>query len=443
VNVKYFVDEDLIPDDGSKEIIRSFDKAIDPDNNLVYIYPDVHYKKGARLVNGMLICSDRYIYPACLGVDNCGFTFGTVKTDSIGQLRESFAAYAKLLKDYTAYEKYSYAYIDSLFREYLGRDFRANFEFYEYIGTDTLEKVYRRAGSIWHTMFRRTAKNSLCSLGGGNHFFEIQRIIEIYKASAAFQPDSFVFMLHSDSIATGNLINLTYSNLSELDNIQNPLRYLKSIIKHRIWQFLYFSKTLDLFYSPVGVFKLLFSKKDHRTIRADIRLGGNLLFAHNLASLFGEMNRRLIIENWRKSQKLDIQIIGSHSHDSIRIENGKIIQRNGVQRIGNDKYFMLPGALGACSYIMENTYNRQAFYSANHGMGRMQDKYIARDVYTEEETRKGIQADDITLYRVGGGNIAEQNKRAFKDAAPVIKCMRKFNLGVEIAKTKPVAVIKG
>jgi hypothetical protein len=61
----------------------------------------------------------------------------------------------------------------------------------------------------------------------------------------------------------------------------------------------------------------------------------------------------------------------------------------------------------------------------------------------KKKLRNGIQKDNIKLYRVGGGNMAEQNKKAFKDAVPVIECMKKFNLGIKIAKTKPVAIIKG
>ena len=64
MSIKYLVKEELIPDDGSKEIIENFynkteDKTLD-----LLVYPDVHYKKGARVVNGMLTASDNMIYPS-------------------------------------------------------------------------------------------------------------------------------------------------------------------------------------------------------------------------------------------------------------------------------------------------------------------------------------------------------------------------------------------
>jgi RNA-splicing ligase RtcB len=437
----YFTNKDLIPDDGSKQILDIFSREIDFTHTDIYIYPDVHYKKGARVVNGMLICSDKYIYPACLGVDNCGFTFGKIiSRKSVSELQSSFEQYSKLLKSYTAFEQYSDKYISDLFNKYLEKDFMVNTSLYQFLGLNTVEKAKKLCQRLLSGQIKKTARKTLCSLGGGNHFFEIHQILEVYKKSNQFQPGDFIFILHSDSIGVGNIFNLTYSNLSEFDIIKGSTKHK---IKLRIWQLLYFFRNADFILSPVETLKLLYSQKDYRTIEAGTSIGKHILFEHNLASLFGDMNRDTIIANWGKIEGIEYQIIGSHSHDSVKIENSNIIQRNGVQYIGEDPYFMLPSAMGNFSYIMENTFNEKAFYSANHGLGRIQDKHIAREQYNETETFSGLEQDEIKLYRVGTGNIAEQNKKAFKDADSIIETMWDFDLGKKLAKTKPIAILKG
>ena len=95
------------------------------------------------------------------------------------------------------------------------------------------------------------------------------------------------------------------------------------------------------------------------------------MLAHNLSSVFGEMNRDAIIEEWSNSQKISISKLGSHSHDNVTAElhndQLRIVHRNGVQNIGKDEYCILPSAMGDFSYIMKNPQNADAYYSTNHG----------------------------------------------------------------------------
>jgi RNA-splicing ligase RtcB len=441
--ITYFVDEELIPYDGSREILEVFEKEIDFRHTSIYIYPDVHYKRGARVVNGMLICSNNAIYPACLGVDNCGFTFGRIRAASINTIQKSFENYSKLLKDYSAFEPYSYNDIDELFVKYLEKDFFSNTALYNFLGISTSKQAYKLCRKVLTKRMKKSARMSLGSLGGGNHFFEVHQIQEVFKGNSDFKKGDFIFMLHSDSIGVGNLINLMYSNLSELDfsskNIKGHIRKLF----YRVLQIQYFLSTGIWFSTPFKAAKLLYSQKDYRTIPLHTKLGKYLIFTHNLAILFGEMNRNMIISNWQKTQNIDIETIASHNHDSITIMDSKVFHRNGVQFIGNAAYFILPSAMGNFSYIMENTFNREAFYSANHGLGRIQDKHIAKEYYNEKDTGNEIEQNAIRLYRVGKGSLAEQNQKAFKDADAVIDIMQKFNLGKKLAKTKPIAIIKG
>ena len=99
--------------------------------------------------------------------------------------------------------------------------------------------------------------------------------------------------------------------------------------------------------------------------------------------------------------------------------------------------------MGNFSFLMKNMFNEDAYFSTNHGTGRMDDKHIARNKYTEENTTKEILEKNVALFRVGNGNLAEQNMHAFKEPLSIVNEMERNNLAVKVAKTYPIAIIKG
>lgn len=445
MSVKYLVDKELIPDDGSAAILDKWDKKVNYKNTDVLIYPDVHYKKGAVVVNGMLICSSKYIYPACLGTENCGFTFGKIVDGNYDRLMTSFENYAKRLKTYTAYHEYTKAEIREKFNYFMKKDMKDKKELYDFLGFKDFESLSQSLNTIITEEIIEAAQSTLGSLGGGNHFFEIHKIDEIYDPEGEFKQGDFIFALHSDSIKVGHYINVLYSNLSEMGrwfgrNFFNKLYW-------KVKQMVIFARKDILKPEFKEVIKLTCSNNSVRTINAETMLGKDLLLAHNIAAVFGEMNRREIINNWISENNIKIENIFSHSHDSISVENinGRkyIVQRNGVQKIGHDKFCLLPSAMGNYSYILKNPINVSAFYSTNHGTGRMQDKHIAKGIYTEKNTIHELEDKGIKIFKIGKGNIAEQNYKAFKEPTQILEEMEKQGIAKRYAKTRPLAIIKG
>ena len=440
--VKYFVDENLIPDDGSKDVLAKLDRKITYPGTELYVYPDVHYKNGARVVNGLLIKSRKYIYPACLGVENCGFTLGyTDKEASQQKLAEAAGKFAE--KSFER-KKYSENYILHYFAKCLRRDFKEKRSLYEAIGYHNADVLIQ--DSVHYLKRNRLAKlasDSLCSLGGGNHFIEIHKFAESKEENLNGR---YMVIVHSDSVSVGDRINLLYSNLSELDYLESRIR-IKSKLKYRLMQMYYFTLRGIIFKSPFELINMCVSQKDYRSVKWNTPLGRDLLFAHNIASVFGEMNRRELLRSFSNTAGIKISPFTSHCHDNVTIETyqGKkyVIHRNGVQKAGSDEYFVLPQAMGKGLILMKNPKNEKAFYSANHGTGRFKDKPAARCIYSEDETEKQLINHHISLFRVGSGNLAEQNYAAFKDIDAVAEQMEKYHLGTPIARTVPIAVIKG
>ena len=440
------MDQEYIPDDGSAELISAFCEHSDCD---MFIYPDVHLKRNSKMANGTLISSRNQIYLSCLGVENCGFTFGKVNESNRDKLVESFKKYAEFLKNRHHQIRYTQGDVMQMFESRLLADYNDRKFLYDFLGFATKEEMISQAKKIISGWILKKASDTLCTLGGGNHFFEIHEIVENYSKNELFNTGRFFFMLHSDSIAVGDLIFNLYSDLFEMT--ANSSGTVKS--KIRIALFKLYRK---LYYHRIGLSYKIHKKEldkffkhsdDYQYIDADSVVGKSLLFAHNISSLFGEMNRDEILNNWVKFQNINIETIGSHSHDSVSVEmhNGeiKIVHRNGVQNIGEDKYCILPGAMGSYSYILENARNNEAYFSTNHGTGRIQDKHIAKKAYTEQGTEQDLNNRNICLFRAGEGNLAEQNRNAFKNPYLITEEMQKYNLAKPIAKTCPIAIIKG
>ena len=456
MSVKYLVEEKMIPDDGSIEIIENFVSKTDDDTLELLVYPDVHYKKGARVANGMLTASENYIYPAMLGVANCGFTFGKIENVTIDDrkiLEQSFEEYSKILKADNKTRIYTDDEILNLFDTYLENFYNDEKykELYKFVGFDTLDNLKDSVKKILTPKHIEVAAKTLGTLGGGNHFFELQYIEETYDDN--FKNGEIVFILHSDSIAVGDKINLLFSNLSELDYLKKSIKGKLIRLVNRLRQADYFTlKTGLLFTETKEVLNLLYSQNDYRKIDASTKTGKTLIKAFFLATIFGDMNRDMILKNYNKIMRdlvknAKIKIMGSHSHDSLMVEKNnnslKITQRNGVQCVVNDQTFILPGALGTESYLMGNTNNEDAYYSSNHGVGRFLDKHEAKEEFNNDDTQKELEKRNMKLYRVGSGNIAEQNPNAFKDVFEVTNMMHKENLGKRIAKLRPICSMKG
>ncbi len=455
MSIKYLVEEKLIPDDGSKKIIENFHNKTDDETLDLLIYPDVHYKKGAKVVNGMLTASNTSIYPSMLGVANCGFTFGRIENvtiDSRRKLEQTFEDYSKILKAYNYSEVYTNDEIYKIFYTYLDKlytDIKYK-ELFDFIEIHSLEDLKNSVKDIFNNKHIDLAGQTLGTLGGGNHFFELQYVEESYDDQ--YKVGDIIFILHSDSIAVGDKIYLMFSNFNELDHLSGIKGNLRKIF-HRVKQMQYFTLKNGLFFKePKEILKLLYSQDDFRTIDANTKTGKTLIKAFFLASVFGDMNRDMILSNYEKIasgvlENMELNVLGRHSHDSLMVEKYanqvKIVQRNGVQCIVNDQTFVLPGALGTESYLMSNPSNESAYYSSNHGVGRFLDKHIAKKEFNNKNTEEELKKRDMKLYRVGKGNISEQNPNAFKDVFAVTEMMKKENLGGRLAKLRPIASMKG
>ncbi|MCX5525763.1 RtcB family protein [Streptomyces bobili] len=114
-----------------------------------------------------------------------------------------------------------------------------------------------------------------------------------------------------------------------------------------------------------------------------------------------------------------------------------LVTRKGAIRAGSGEYGIIPGSMGAGSYIVKGLGNEKAFNSASHGAGRRMSRSAAKRRFTtkdlEEQTR-GVEC------RKDSG-VVDEIPGAYKPIEQVIDQQR--DLVEVVAKLKQFICVKG
>ena len=285
----------------------------------------------------------------------------------------------------------------------------------------------------------RKGRKAYGILGDGNHFLELQEIVEVLNPEAAelmgLRKGQAFFMLHTGSGRVGSKMMKAY--LEEYE--QKFLQPAFGGSQMPIW-----------------------------SISADSEDGKKYARALSATSNFGFANRIAITERLRSAVRkvlhddtLNLPLLFDCAHVSIKPETWKgeklWIHRHGASRalppsqFSNHPVFSktgqpvpIPGSMGNDSFVgVTDEKAVDTFYSVNHGAGRVMDKPEAGSQFSEQQVESEMRNKDIRLYRYGSDNIAEQAPGSFKDITQVIEAMSALSLAKPVVRLRPVAVLKG
>jgi tRNA-splicing ligase RtcB len=248
---------------------------------------------------------------------------------------------------------------------------------------------------------------SLGTLGGGNHFIEIQ------KGS-----DGYIWvMIHSGSRNLGLKVADHYNKLA----IKLNERWHSEVPKE--WQLAFLPWDLDE--------------------------GQNYLAEMNYCVEFALANRRLMMDRVldcfaSESVYLDVEESINIAHNYATMENhfGKnvMVHRKGATKAAAGQLGIIPGSQGTASYIVKGKGNPESFHSCSHGAGRrMGRKQAQRELNLEEEIKR---LDDLgVIHAIRGEKDLDEAAGAYKDIATVME--NQSDLVDILVELKPLAVIKG
>lgn len=244
----------------------------------------------------------------------------------------------------------------------------------------------------------------LGTLGGGNHFIEIQK-----------GDDGFIWiMLHSGSRGIGKMTCDYYNDMA--------------IELNKKW------------YS--------YSAKELAFLPSDSVQGMEYLQAMRIGMRFAEENRlhmlekitNILMDNF-PDMKYEEAIDTHHNYASLESHFGKnvLVHRKGaVRAVGK---VIIPGSMGSFSYIGEGLQNPDSFWSCPHGAGRKMGRNTAKKTFTAQSVIEQMKKDNIELYKQKKEDVAEECVGAYKDIDQVIKDSE--TLIKPLVKLKPLGVIKG
>ena len=368
--------------------------------NHVALMPDCHQGYGMP-IGGVIAC-ERAVIPNAVGVDiGCGMA--AVETDYPAdnikgkELIHEFLEYIKLRIPVGE----GHAHKEEV--KWPGFD-----QYLEKIGHDNFPEWFNE--KVWNL-----ASRNLGTLGGGNHFIELQ------KSESGY----LWMMLHSGSRNLGYSIARHYHNLAVFQN-----KRMGFTITH----------------------------KDLSFLSTDSDSGRDYIRDMNFALDYASENRKRMM-NIMKEAALEIfkdiafnEEINIH-HNYAALENhydaDVWIHRKGATSAKEGEMGIIPGSMGTFSYIVKGKGNQDSFTSCSHGAGRNMSRTAANERLTVEECNRAMEG--IVFDRWSRTKRRNKNKKGILDlseAPPAYKNIddvirSEMDLIEPIVKLSPLGVVKG
>ncbi len=252
------------------------------------------------------------------------------------------------------------------------------------------------------------AKKQIGTLGGGNHFIEIQ------KGS-----DRHVWiMIHSGSRNIGLKVAKHYNKLA----IHLNERWHSSVDKKQ-----------DLAFLPIEIqeAKDYFAEMQYCV---DFAFANRMLMMERIKSVFSSV----IGESFSALEFINI------AHNYARWEShfgtNVIVHRKGATSAREGEVGIIPGSQGTKSYIVQGKGNTESFQSCSHGAGRvMGRKQAQRELVLEEEIEK-LNSKGI-VHSIRNTRDLDEAPGAYKNIDTVMA--NQVDLVDTLVELNPLAVIKG
>ncbi|MGD9697500.1 RtcB family protein [Acinetobacter sp.] len=245
------------------------------------------------------------------------------------------------------------------------------------------------------------------TLGGGNHFIEIQ----------ADMDDRIHIMIHSGSRNIGYEIANYYNQVAKELNKQ--------------W-YTAVPPEYDLAFLPLYT-------REGQEYMLDMEFAVNFAKANRTHMMNAILD---IFKKHFKHHQVENRIDVPHNYAALEHHFNKnvMVHRKGATRARLGELGIIPGSQGTFSYIVEGLGNKDSFESCSHGAGRQLGRKQACATLNLEEEQAKLDAKGI-IHSVRSVNDLDEAPGAYKDIDVVME--NQEDLVKIVHKLRPVAVIKG
>ena len=377
----------------------------------VALMPDCHVGYGMPI--GGVVASKDAVIPNAVGVDiGCGMCAVQTNIDA-GHLTDKSKIRAILndIKDKVPVgEGHAHKRPQkwSGFSDYLKILGMSDDDVYRYDDAKLPQWLSRRCWEL--------AKANLGTLGGGNHFIEIQ----------SDQKGKVWLMLHSGSRNLGHTVATYYHKIAQIENSKD---------------------------------KIVLPDHNLAFLSTDSESGRNYIRDMNFALRYAMENRSkmmMVFKNALADHLPNIDFVEEinihHNYAALETHNDTPvwIHRKGATSAKNDEMGIIPGSMGTSSYIVKGLGNNESFESCSHGAGRRMGRMQAcRSLSVEDcdAAMKDVVFDRWKTARKFGKRSKSklldlgEAPLAYKNIDEVIQAQ--LDLIEPMVKLEPLGVIKG
>jgi len=254
---------------------------------------------------------------------------------------------------------------------------------------------------------KRNERHQLGTLGGGNHFIEM----------CLDESQNVWLMLHSGSRGVGNRIGNYFIELAKKDMEKHIHNLPDSNLA-------YFNEGSEHF--------------------------DDYVHAVSWAQDYARMNREVILHSYLKVLQdpknrlppfvLTKEAVNCH-HNYVSNEyhfgENVYLTRKGAVSARKGELGIIPGSMGAKSYIVEGLGDEESFHSCSHGAGRILSRNEAKKMYSVEDHMKATEGIECRKDK----GVIDETPMAYKDIDAVMEAQKTL---VKILHTlKQVMCIKG
>jgi tRNA-splicing ligase RtcB len=305
-------------------------------------------------------------------------------------------------------------------------------------------------GAVPETVSSRAmerGKDQLGTLGGGNHFLEVQVVDEIFDEQAAeamgiTQVGQITIMIHTGSRGFGHQTCQDHLDIMEEAHRRHGIRL----------------PDRQLACAPL-------KSEEGKTYLAAMTCAANFAFANRQA--IAHWTRQAFAKVFGGTpESLGISQIYDVAHNIAKMENHAVAGENlkvCVHRKGATRAFpaghsdvpkayqeigqpvLIPGDMGRYSYLLVGTQKamEETFGTTCHGAGRMMSRKGALREAKGRNIAEEMAELGIVVRAQNKATLAEEASYAYKDVADVVKVVDAAGIARKVAKLRPIGVMKG
>jgi len=289
---------------------------------------------------------------------------------------------------------------------------------------------------------KKRQEEEMGTLGSGNHYLEVQKVVEIYDENTArafgIEPDDIKISIHCGSRGLGHQIGTDYLKqmtvAAKEAGLELPERELACAPLN----------------SPVG-------KRYLGAMRSGINcaLANRQILTHLVREVFADI-----------LPQAQIRLLYDVSHNTCQEEEHEIggkrkklfVHRKGATRAFGPGRAELPaeycafgqpvligGTMGTSSYILVGTERGEklSLSSSCHGAGRQMSRTAATKKWNGKDVARKLEQQGVFIRSASMRGLAEEAPGAYKDVSEVVEVSHQLGLATKVAKLIPLICVKG